>query len=208
MEVYLICVSDLMEKAGEKRVYDFLPDFRKQAADACKNQKDRKRSLAAGALLVFCMKKRGVSLKETPCYNENGKMYFPRLDRFYINLSHGGNYAACGLDSKEVGIDVEGVRQYRENVARRICSMEEMQSLSVLKKEEEKNSVFTRLWTRKESAAKLSGEGIAEILSAQAGDCIYTKTYTPFADCFLSVSSHENDFPDEVILLSPESLVR
>lgn len=208
MEIYLISVSALMERNGEKELYDSLPDFRKKAADRCKNPRDRERSLAAGCLLLFCMKKQGVSLEETPCYNENGKMYFPRVDKFYVNLSHGGDYAACALDSKEVGIDVEGGRQYKENVARRICSIEEMQSLSALKKEEEKNSAFTRLWTRKESAAKLSGEGIAGLLSAQAGDCIYTKTYTPQPDCFLSVSSHENDFPDEVILLSPESLVQ
>lgn len=176
--------------------------------DSCKNPKDKKRSLAAGALLLFCMKKRGVSLEETPYYNENGKMYFPYENRFYVNLSHSGDYAACALDSKEVGIDVEGVRQYQENVLRRISSEEEMQSFSALKKEEEKNSAFTRLWTRKESAAKLSGEGIAGLLSVQAKDCVYTRTYTPFPDCFLSVSSHENDFPDKVIVLSPESLGR
>lgn len=208
MEIYLMCVSDLMEKVGEKEVYDLLPGFRRKAADSCKNLKDRERSLAAGALLVFCMKKRGVSLEETPCYNENGKMYFPQVDRFYINLSHGGDYAACVSDSKEVGIDVEKIRQYRENVARRIGLEKEMQSLSALKKEEEKNSAFTRLWTRKESAAKLSGEGIAGLFDAQAEDCIYTKTYMPFSDCYLSVSSRENNFPDEVILLSPESLVQ
>lgn len=208
MEIYLISVSELMERVGEKRVYDLLPDFRKRAADACKNQIDRERSMAAGALLVYCMKKRGVSLEETPCYNENGKMYFPQVDRFYINLSHARDYAACVSDSKEVGIDVEGIRQYRENVARRIGLEKEMQSLSALKKEEEKNSVFTRLWTRKESEAKLSGEGIARLLGAQAEGCIYTRTYVPFSGCYLSVSSRENDFPDEVILLSPESLVQ
>lgn len=208
MEIYITNTSALITQAGFNQLYDSLPDFRKKAVDSCKTQKDKERSLSAGALLLFCMKKRGVSLEETPYYNENGKMYFPHEDRFYVNLSHGGDYAACVLDSKEVGIDVEGVRQYQENVLRRISSEEEMQSFSALKKEEEKNSAFTRLWTRKESAAKLSGEGIAGLLSAQGGGCIYTRTYTPFPDCFLSVSSHENDFPDEVILLSPESLVR
>lgn len=208
MEIYLANVPVLIKTTGQTKLYNSLPDFRKQAADRCKNPRDRERSLAAGALLLFCMKKRGVSLEETPYYNENGKMYFPHENRFYVNLSHSGDYAACVLDSKEVGIDVEGVRQYQENVLRRISSEEEMQSFSALKKEEEKNSAFTRLWTRKESAAKLSGEGIAGLLSAQGGGCIYTRTYTPFPDCFLSVSSHENDFPDEVILLSPESLAR
>lgn len=197
-----------MERIGEERLYGQLPDFRKSAADLCGNRKDRTRSISAGALLVFCMKKRGVSIEETPYLNKNGKMYFPRVEDFYINLSHGGDYAACVYDSKEVGIDIEGIRQYKENVAGRICSQEEMQAFFALKKEEEKNSAFTRLWTRKESMAKLSGEGIAGLLSGRTGGRIYTRTYMPAADCFLSVSSHEDDFPDEVILLSPESLVR
>ena len=208
MEIYITNTSALITQTGAKQLYDSLPDFRKKAVDTCKNPKDKERSLAAGALLLFCMKKRGVSLEETPYYNKNGKMYFPYENRFYVNLSHSADYAACALDSKEVGIDVEGVRQYQENVLRRICSEEEMQSFSALKKEEEKNSAFIRLWTRKESAAKLSGEGIAGLLSAQPQDCVYTRTYTPFPDCFLSVSSHENDFPDKVIVLSPESLGR
>ena len=208
MEIYLTNTSTLFAEVGEGQLYDMLPDFRKKAADSCKNPKDRERSIGAGILLLFCMKKRGVSLEETPLYNENGKMYFPRQDRFYVNLSHSGDYAACAFDGGEIGIDLEKIRQYRESTVRRICSMEEMQAFCVIKKEEEKNSAFTKLWTKKESAVKLSGEGIAGLLRVQGlpkGN-IYTKTYTPVPGYFLSVSSHEDDFPDEVNLLFPESL--
>ncbi|MBP3459288.1 MAG: 4'-phosphopantetheinyl transferase superfamily protein [Lachnospiraceae bacterium] len=214
MDIFVVRVSDIMGEFGRKEIYDRLPDFRRRAADECRNQADRDRSLTAGALLLFCMKKGGVSLEETPEFNENGKMFFPRESGFYVNLSHSGDYAACVVDTKEVGIDIERIRQYKENVARRICLPKEMQYLEG-KKEEEKNRVFTKLWTRKESMAKLSGKGIALLLEAYensgnvsegGGDCIYTKTYTSISGYFLSVSSHEDHFPDQIILLSPESL--
>lgn len=211
----MLRVSDIMGEFGEREIYDRLPDFRRKAADKCRNKEDRERSLTAGALLLFCMKNRGVSLEETPLFGENGKMFFPKEKRFYVNLSHSGDYVACAVDTKEVGIDIEKVRQYKENVVKRICVPEEMQFFFEGKKEEEKNRIFTKLWTRKESMAKLSGKGIAMLLKAyknsghaaeEVKDCIYTKTYTSIAGYFLSVSSHEDHFPEEVILLSPEFL--
>lgn len=211
MEIYVAKISDIIGEFGEKKLYDGLPDFRRKAAEKCLDRKDRERSLVAGALLLFCMKKRGVSLEETPYFSKNGKMYFPGMEKFYVNLSHSGDYAACAVDTKDVGIDIERLRQYKENVAQRICLPEEMQALFEGKKEEEKNKTFTKLWTRKESMAKLSGEGIAMFFENATEDlqsCIYTKTYTSLADYFLSVSSHENDFPKKLILLSPESLER
>lgn len=213
MVIYITKVSAIVGEFEQTELYNRLPEFRREAADRCGNRADRERSIAAGLLLGFCMQKRGVSFGETPCFTENGKMFFPREDKFYVNLSHGGDYAACALAPTDVGIDLEPVRRYRENVAKRICSAEEMQELLKEKKEEEQNRQFTKLWTRKESMAKLSGEGIAMLLGSRGrkeplDSCIYTKTYTPAPDYFLSVSSHENDFPDRVILLSPESLVR
>lgn len=215
VDIFAGKVSDIMGEFGEKDIYDGLPDFRKKAADACKNQKDRERSLAAGVLLLFSMKNRGISPEEMPLFGKNGKMFFPKEKRFYVNLSHSGDYVACAVDTKDVGVDIEKIRQYKENAARRICLPEEMQTLFEGKKEEEKNRVFTKLWTRKESMAKLSGKGIAAFLETYENsrdvtealeDCIYTKTYTSVADYFLSVSSHEDDFPDEITLLSPGSL--
>lgn len=213
MEIYVSKISDIMGEFEENKVYNCLPDFRRKAADCYRNRADRERSMAAGLLLVFCMQKRGVSTKEAPCFTENGKMYFPQQERFHVNLSHSGDYAACALASREAGIDLELLRPYRENVARRICSQKEMQVLLSEKKEEEKNRQFTKLWTRKESMAKLSGKGIAALLrdrnvTENSEARIYTETYTPVPGYFLSVSSHEDDFPERVILLSPESLVR
>lgn len=219
MEIYVAKISDTMEEFEKRslshnQLAQLMPQFRIEKARACLSVAERERSLLAGMLLGCCMKKRGVSLEETPCFDKYGKLYFPHIDRFYVNLSHGGNYAVCAMDTAPVGVDIETVRQYKKNVAERICTSVEMQSLLILKKEEEKNRVFTKLWTRKESMAKLSGEGIGLLLRAGkpseefVKDCVYTKTYTPVQDTFLSVSSFQNAFPEDIMLLSPESLLQ
>lgn len=208
MKLYIARISNIIGEFGEQKVYEMLPTFRQEAADRCGNQMDRQRSLTAGILLCMSMIKEGVPIEDTPCFHKHGKIYFPAHEMFYVNLSHAGDYAACAVDTQEVGVDVEQVRPYRENVAKRIFLPEEIQTLSALENEEEKNLEFTRLWTMKESMAKLSGEGIAMLLSAAKTDRdhIYTQTYMPAADCFLSVSSHENHFPGDVMPVSPEFL--
>lgn len=219
MEIYVAKISDTMEEFGKKKLLhnqlaQLMPLFRIEKAQACSSVAERERSLTAGLLLGYCMRKRGISLEETPCFDKYGKLYFPRTDGFYVNLSHGGNYAVCAMDTNPVGVDIESVRQYKKNVAERICTSAELQSLLVLKKEEEKNQIFTKLWTRKESMAKLSGEGLALLLKTESSfkesvkDCIYTKTYTSVQDTFLSVSSFQNVFPENIMLLSPESLLQ
>jgi 4'-phosphopantetheinyl transferase len=209
MQIYIVKISDIIGEFGEEKLYQMLPEFRKAAVRQCRQEADRRRSLAAGLLLCFCMHNKGVSLEETPSFHENGKLYFPRHPEFCVNLSHGGDYAACAVDTREIGVDIEAIRPYRENVARRICPPEEMQELLCLHKEEQ-NPAFTRLWTAKESAVKLLGEGIASLLKvSQTGEPrIYTKTYMPVEGYFLSVSSHEDEFPDEVTVLSPECLLQ
>lgn len=212
MEIYALKISDITGEFSEGGLERLMPDFRLEIVSKQQVPAKKCGSLAAGMLLGFCMKKRGVSLKETPCFNEYGKMYFPPQSRFYVNLSHGGEYAVCALDAKEVGIDIEPVREYREAVLKRICSLEEMQAFLSLSKEEEKNRAFTRLWTHKESMVKLSGKSVAMLLDpsfySPEKSCIYTKTYASLPGHIISVSSHEKSFPLGITVLSLRSLLQ
>ena len=212
MEIYVLKVSDVMCEFSREQLNEMLPEFRKNAYQKYQKPEDQDRSLVAGVLLSFCMNQKGVSLRETPSFNEAGKMYFPQVDRFYVNLSHGGDYAVCAWDTEDIGIDVEPIRKCRDGVVRRMCTADEMVTFMFLKDEEERDRTFTRIWTGKESVAKLYGEGIAMLfhgeqlqeLCEQEGVC--THTYTSIPDYFISVSSRKSEFPEEIIVLSPESL--
>ena len=212
MEIYALKISDIAGEFSERELEQLMPAFRLEMASKKQVSGKKNSSLAAGALLGFAMKKRGVSFEETPCFNQNGKMYFPPQYRFYVNLSHGGEYAVCALDTKEVGIDIEPVREYREAVLKRICSLEEMEAFFSLLKEEEKNQAFTELWTGKESMVKLSGKSVATLLHPSfccpEKSPINTKTYASLPGHIISVSSHEKSFPLGITVLSLRSLLR
>lgn len=201
-----------MKEFSEEQLNQMLPGFRKNAYQKYQKPEDRKRSLVAGVLLSFCMNQKGVSLEETPSFNETGKMYFPQADRFYVNLSHGGDYAVCAWDTEDVGVDVEPIRKCRDAVARRMCTAEEMITFLFLTNEEERDRAFTRLWTRKESVAKLYGDGIALLFHGEQlqemceKEGVYTQTYTSIPDYFISVSSRKREFPGDITVLSPEFL--
>lgn len=74
-----------------------------------------------------------------------------------FNISHSGNIVACAIAYAPVGLDLEKVRIYpREIVYDFFCEEEIVYSL-----QNERN--FYKLWTRKESYLKATGEGIRNL---------------------------------------------
>ncbi len=80
-----------------------------------------------------------------------------------FNISHCKGMAACAVSKIFcLGIDVENVRPYRENVAKRVMTGLELQKLE---QAEDKDEFFFRVWTAKESLVKMSGDGIIRELN-------------------------------------------
>ena len=71
----------------------------------------------------------------------------------FFNLSHSGNFVGCALHDREIGLDIQKLTEPRESLIRRVCTQEE---LIFLKSPQD----FCRIWAMKESAVKLTGEGI------------------------------------------------
>jgi len=84
-------------------------------------------------------------------YNEYGKPYLAGNPLFF-NISHSGEYTACALSDREVGIDIQK-NGLKKHAMRKVCTPEE---LAVIKTAED----FTRIWTIKESYAKALGVGL------------------------------------------------
>ncbi len=115
----------------------------------------------AWGLLRQCMEKRGIRLSEDDVLRgDYGKPYLPEHPRLNFNISHAGGIAACIVSEWECGIDCEPVRQYRPNVMRRAFSEREI-SLIENAPEEERDLLFFRLWTLKESYIKATGMGLS-----------------------------------------------
>jgi 4'-phosphopantetheinyl transferase len=65
------------------------------------------------------------------------------------------------LTIKEVGADIEEIRQGKKSIAESFFAKEENDYLNKYK-EDTYDKAFTQLWTMKESFVKQNGEGIAD----------------------------------------------
>jgi 4'-phosphopantetheinyl transferase len=129
----------------------------------------------AAAVLDFSL-----SYEDEIAYTEEGKPYFRMHKECCYNLSHSGQYAVCIIGDTPVGIDVEGRRPFRLNVAKRFFSPQEcewiMEPVNDAQEEQDKRKEqrFFRLWTLKEAYVKATGIGI--------GKGIKTIEFTPQSD--------------------------
>ncbi len=90
-------------------------------------------------------------------YGSHGKPYLRDYPNAHFNISHSGQYVACAVADRPVGIDVQIIGAYRPDVAARVCSGEELAGIEV---SDAPASEFTKLWTRKEAHLKMLGCGI------------------------------------------------
>lgn len=100
-----------------------------------------------------------------------------------FNISHTRGLVVCAVSSREVGVDVEEIRPFRESLMRRVCSPEEQvfvadgcyghdgqagaiccrhyensgEPICLTRESQER---FFRLWTLKESFVKTIGQGL------------------------------------------------
>ena len=75
----------------------------------------------------------------------------------HFSLSHSGNAVLCALDRHPVGADIEMIRRRSPEHLLSVFSDRERASIEQAASPE---LCFTRLWTRKESYLKLTGEGL------------------------------------------------
>ena len=89
---------------------------------------------------------------------ENGKPYLEDFPDVFFNISHCEGYVACAVSDCPVGIDIQNITRFNSSVAKKICTKEELDKIN---KSTDKDSAFTKLWTKKEAALKMKGTGIA-----------------------------------------------
>ena len=99
----------------------------------------------------------------------DGKPFFEKIP-LKFSIAHTKGLAVCGVTSAEngeIGIDCEYKRAYSERVAKRVFSENERR---IIVGSDDADSMFTRLWTCKESRVKYTGSGLS---GRCGGDEIY-----------------------------------
>ena len=98
-------------------------------------------------------------------YGEHGKPFLTNHPDIHFNISHCKDAVACAIDDSPVGIDIESVGRYKDELARYTMNDEEIAKIATAEDPEVVfEVVFIELWTKKEAATKLVGTGITDNL--------------------------------------------
>lgn len=130
-------------------------------------EKDRIQALGAGLLLDYGLREYGLrECQVSMAYKKNGKPYLTDYADIHFNLSHSGNMVMAVFSDREAGCDVERLQEARMRVARRFFSEREIEKMEAEMSAAERDRLFFRLWTLKESYLKVTGEGMRMALDS------------------------------------------
>lgn len=166
-KIYIINANQLNNEDVFYKYYQKMSDFRKEKINRHKISTDKNRSLAAGILIDNFLKSIGLSEKNIAFeFSKNGKPYFKEPQNIFFNLSHSGDYAICVFSDKEIGCDLENINKGHINIAKRVLTQRELEKLNSFKSGKEKEEIFFRFWTLKESYIKYLGTGLSKSLTS------------------------------------------
>ena len=188
MKLYIMDIKEIEENSIlEERIFAVLGKQRQEKIERCRHDKDKLRSLCAGALLMlgvmewdeteedFALHKivpKKVNWEMIPAffeaqqkdisctYGKNGKPQFMHYPAIHFNLSHSGDYVIAAFDRNPVGVDIQEHKNLKENMAKHFLTPWELEQIGMQPEEGSRQELLCRLWTIKESYIKLIGEGM------------------------------------------------
>lgn len=123
-----------------------------------KNEEDRKLSCIG----YFCAAEIYKKQENEHCefaFLEGGKPVF--LDGgLCFSISHSKDIVITAVDNKNLGVDIEKVREINLNLVKKVCTEREEEYLQGAKSTQDQIIRFFKIWTAKEAYFKYSGTGI------------------------------------------------
>lgn len=95
--------------------------------------------------------------RENYCSSLNGKPYL-KNSSINFNISHCNNIVVVIISNKNVGIDIEDIKEFKKSIIRKVLTNNELIDLLSANN---KNEYFFKLWTLKESFLKAIGTGLS-----------------------------------------------
>ena len=122
---------------------------RRKKAFRLPTRRARANSLAAELLARYVLNKYGCEPDDL-YFDKSGR---PRVkdDEAFISLSHSGEYVACAVEERIVGVDIQKIKPVGRFVIARVCTLSEQEQI---KSSDDAMRVFTRFWTLKEAWRK------------------------------------------------------
>lgn len=223
MRIYAAKVEH-MESVQEELI-SLLDSNRRDKIHRIKNEAERNRSIYAGLLLRYAFLKEGRTQSEwsqiTITTGQYGKPELTGYGEFHYSLSHSGEWVICAVDNRPIGVDIQQMRPYRIQLAKRFYHEKEYEYLCNITDENLRKMNFYQMWAAKESYAKLTGRGIGAGINKylveenyeQITDCdemvtAFMKIYHSIPDYVVSVSSYERTFSQQIGILQRNDLLQ
>ena len=167
-KLYSEKISFLDDTSVYNKCYNFLSNDRKDKVDAYRFDMDKKRALLVDFLLRKALKEKKLiddDYKISYHNNEYGKPYLKDFNDVFFNFSHSGEYGICVVSDNEIGCDIELIKDIDFGIAKRFFTKNEYESIESVVDLKEKNNLFFRYWTIKESYIKALGLGLSKMLN-------------------------------------------
>lgn len=164
LKVYYANIDPLRDEAHFLQRMELIQPERREKIEKLKAKEEQLRGLAAGLLLRIALEEEGMDYgKQEFFYGEHGK---PCLlhQSMHFNMSHAGNYAVCSVSDQPIGVDVEvitrldGKKDQVRRIADRILTEPEQ---DFWHEHGATEAELLKIWTRKESYAKMRGIGLS-----------------------------------------------
>ena len=146
-----------------------IPEQRRIYALRYRHEIDRRLSVKAYLLLCEGLKKMyGINERPQFEYSPNGKPLLTDYPNIHFNLSHCNEAVICVIDNRPIGVDIESIRSFDDDLLEYTMNLQEQQ---IIKQSTDPKIEFTRYWTMKEAFLKWSGIGISNNLQNCLADC-------------------------------------
>ena len=143
LNIHILNIKDV--KINKEKIIEYIDSERRKKALRYKHEEDILRSLASS----YFIKKYVGDIT----YNKYGK---PLSDKKYFNISHANEYIVYVEDIKPIGIDIEFIRDIKDDLINYSLNDSEIKSLK-------DKSEFYYFWTKKEAIVKLKGGTLNDI---------------------------------------------
>ena len=159
---YLFDITQLNEDKFNS-LLSKVKEYRRNKISKLMMKESKYLSLAVELLIKKACEDFGIDYQNVEIgFNEHGKPSF-KNSGYYFNTAHSGNYALCIISDVECGCDIEKIKEYKTKVADRFFTIGEKKYLEL---SNDKDTLFYRLWTLKESYLKCIGKGLSVPLNS------------------------------------------
>jgi 4'-phosphopantetheinyl transferase len=159
--VYIANTESLKENGLYNAAFDAVSAERKDKVLRYRFLKDRVLSLGAELLLRKALRECGIEIPEVHYgYKTNGKPFLKGVEGVDFNISHSEDFVMLTVSGNETGCDIEKITEIDLEIAKKFFFREEYENIAALPASGERNGLFFRYWTLKESFMKATGLGM------------------------------------------------